>query len=61
VPAPPGVVMITLPEIPRNAKRAQSEGRAKGGAARPIIKGLAMRRRAVCYCELRRIPLPRRS
>jgi len=28
VPAPPEVVMIAAPEIPRNASRTQSEGRA---------------------------------
>ena len=42
MPAPPRVVMITLPEIPRNAERAQSEGRAKEGcpksAAEDIIE-----------------------
>jgi hypothetical protein len=29
VPAPPGVVILALPEVPRNAERAQSEGRAR--------------------------------
>ena len=27
--APPGVVMVAPPEVPRNAEGAQSEGRAK--------------------------------
>ncbi len=27
VPATPGAVMVALPEVPRNAERAQSEGR----------------------------------
>jgi hypothetical protein len=27
--APPGVVMVASAEVPRNAERAQSEGRAK--------------------------------
>jgi hypothetical protein len=29
VRAPPGVVMVAPPEVPRNAERAQCEGRAK--------------------------------
>jgi hypothetical protein len=29
VPAPPGVVMLAPPEVPRNAESAQSEGRAE--------------------------------
>ncbi len=29
VPAPPGVVMVAPPEVPRNAEGAQIEGRAK--------------------------------
>ena len=29
VPAPPGVVMISLPRVSRNASRAKSKGRAK--------------------------------
>jgi hypothetical protein len=28
VPAPPGIVMVSPPEVPRNAERAQSTGRA---------------------------------
>src|SRR5215204_1616854 len=28
VPAPPGIVMVSPPEVPRNAERTQSEGRA---------------------------------
>jgi len=27
VPAPPGIVILALPTVPRNAERAQSEGR----------------------------------
>jgi hypothetical protein len=33
VPAPPGIVILALPEVPRNAERAQSEGRAKEDVA----------------------------
>jgi len=33
MPAPPGVVMLAPPEVPRNASRAQSEGRAKEDVA----------------------------
>jgi hypothetical protein len=29
VPAPPGVYMVAPPEVPRNAQRAQSIGRAR--------------------------------
>jgi hypothetical protein len=32
VPAPPGVFMVAPPEVPRNASRPQSEGRAKRGS-----------------------------
>jgi hypothetical protein len=36
VPAPPGEVMVSSSEVPRNAERAQSKGRTKGlGKARP--------------------------
>jgi hypothetical protein len=41
VPAPPGIVMLAPPEVPRNAERAQCEGRAKGrskSAAEASIK-----------------------
>ena len=31
VPAPPEVVMVAPPEVPRNASRAQSEGHAGSG------------------------------
>jgi hypothetical protein len=31
VPAPPGVVMVAPPEVPRNAQRAQCEGPRQGG------------------------------
>jgi len=31
VRVPPGVDMLSPPEVPRNAERAQSEGRASGG------------------------------
>jgi predicted transcriptional regulator len=34
VPAPPGVVMLALHKVPRNAEGAQSEGRAKEGSQR---------------------------
>jgi len=37
---PPGVVMVSLPTTQRNASRAQCEGRAKGGAARPTTWAL---------------------
>jgi hypothetical protein len=30
VPAPPGVVILALPEVPRNAEGAQSEGPRQG-------------------------------
>jgi hypothetical protein len=30
VPAPPGITMVAPPEVPRNALRVQSEGRANG-------------------------------
>src|SRR5215211_5689851 len=37
VSAPPEVDMVSPPEVPRNAERAKSQGRAKGrlGVARP--------------------------
>jgi hypothetical protein len=42
VRAPPGVVMVALPTIPRNASWAQSEGRAREvsqtSAAKDIIE-----------------------
>ena len=31
VPAPPGVVMVSLPAVPRNTSRMQSEGGATRG------------------------------
>src|SRR5215208_4622521 len=31
VPAPPGILMVAPPEVPRNAQRAQSIGRAQRG------------------------------
>ena len=44
VPAPPGIVMDAPPEVPRNAERAQCDGRAKGpskSAAEASIKAEA--------------------
>ena len=45
VPAPPGIVMLPPPEVPRNAEGAQRESRAKDGvpksAARDSIKAVA--------------------
>jgi hypothetical protein len=41
VPAPPGVVMLALPEVPRNAERAKSEGprqRRGKSAAQGVIE-----------------------
>ena len=42
VPAPPGVVMVSPPEVPRNAERGQSEGprqvRQVPSAAEGIIR-----------------------
>ena len=34
VPAPPGIVMVAPPEVPLNAERAPSIGRAKGPSKR---------------------------
>ena len=31
VPAPPGIVMVAPPEVPRNASRVPGEGRAREG------------------------------
>ena len=36
VPAPPGVVMLAPPEVPRNAERAQSEGRIVEDGQPPV-------------------------
>jgi hypothetical protein len=36
---PTGVVMVALPEVPRNASRAQSEGRAPRGAPKSAAEG----------------------
>ena len=41
VPAPPGIVMVAPPEVPRNAERRQGEGRAASwvtSAAEGIIR-----------------------
>jgi hypothetical protein len=41
VPAPPGVVILALPTVPRNAERAQRESRAKGrGPKAPATVGV---------------------
>jgi hypothetical protein len=50
VPAPPGVVMLAPPEVPRNAESAQSEGRAEvmgKSAAEDSIKAGARKPRPV--------------
>jgi hypothetical protein len=40
VPAPPGVVMVAPPEVPRNAEGAQREGRVGGGRpSTPVQRG----------------------
>jgi hypothetical protein len=38
VPAPPGVVILAPPEVPRNAQRAQSIGRAQEGCPKSAAK-----------------------
>jgi hypothetical protein len=43
VPAPPGMVMVALPEILRNAQKVQSEATAKGRAGRLGKEGAARR------------------
>jgi hypothetical protein len=40
VPAPPGVVMLALPTVPRNAWRRQSESRAPGGWGWSAAEGI---------------------
>ena len=37
---PPGVVILALPEIPRNAEREQSEGPRQEGVLKGAAKGI---------------------
>ena len=40
VPAPPGIVMVTPPTVPRNVEGAQREGRVGGGRpSTPVQRG----------------------
>jgi hypothetical protein len=50
VPAPPGVVMVSPPEVPRNASRAQSEG--------PGLSGSVAHEATVCLRVPPRAPKP---
>src|SRR5215213_600152 len=38
-PAPPGIAMVSPPEVPRNAQRAQCKGRAREGHPISAAKG----------------------
>ena len=40
VPAPPGIDMVAPPQVPRNAERAQCDGRAREGYLRSAARGI---------------------